>query len=305
MTTTRNDILRLMLGACMLWSSGLTAQVRTTDDEGPLIPFQVGARWVYHIGLNGWSSDAPLYDTVTVISGCHSREGDIWTVQSYNGISQYVTRNDSVFSFMNGATDLLYARVSTLPWILAGEPSPSVGYFKRADWCEDRIVVPAGNFMGSVMITTGMVIMGADDLAGYSTTDYLVPRVGLVLSVHNTVASCNISGPTTTRELVSFTRAVTSIPASHPQPSDFELSQNFPNPFNPVTTIGYTVPARTFVTLTVYDMMGRTAAVLEQGEKEAGRYEVHWNAAGMASGVYLCRLQAGPSVRTRRMDLVK
>jgi hypothetical protein len=89
------------------------------------------------------------------------------------------------------------------------------------------------------------------------------------------------------------------------RPEKFALSQNWPNPFNPVTTIGYTVGSREFVTLRVYDLLGRETATLVNEVKPAGTYSVRWNAAGKPSGVYFYRLQAGTKASIRSMILVK
>lgn len=77
----------------------------------------------------------------------------------------------------------------------------------------------------------------------------------------------------------------------HPDlPRRSSLSQNYPNPFNPSTDIRYQIADAGFVTLTVYDILGRQAATLVHELKKPGAYSVHWNAAGAASGLYFCRL---------------
>ena len=93
-------------------------------------------------------------------------------------------------------------------------------------------------------------------------------------------------------------------------PEEFALKANYPNPFNPTTTIAFDVPEATDVTLEVYDMMGRRVATLISGQLNAGRYEAVWNArsdAGsmVASGVYIYRLRAGSFESTKQMVLMK
>jgi hypothetical protein len=89
-------------------------------------------------------------------------------------------------------------------------------------------------------------------------------------------------------------------------PAEFSLSQNYPNPFNPTTRIGFGVSglgAR--VKLAVYDLLGREVAVLMDERSEPGRFEVQFDASGLASGVYYYRLCAGSFVATKKMLLVR
>jgi photosystem II stability/assembly factor-like uncharacterized protein len=76
-------------------------------------------------------------------------------------------------------------------------------------------------------------------------------------------------------------------------PQMYSLSQNYPNPFNPATRIAYSVRGFGFVSLKVFNVIGREIATLVNEEKAPGSYEVTWNASGLASGVYLYRLEAG------------
>ncbi len=85
----------------------------------------------------------------------------------------------------------------------------------------------------------------------------------------------------------------------------YELSQNYPNPFNPMTRINYELKEAGFVSLKVYDVMGREVATLVNGRQMAGEQEATFNATGLASGVYFYRLQAGNFTQTKKMMLVK
>ena len=88
-------------------------------------------------------------------------------------------------------------------------------------------------------------------------------------------------------------------------PSVFALEQNYPNPFNPATVIRYEVPSVAAVKLVVYDLLGRAVAVLANETMAPGRYEVRFDATGLASGVYLCRLTAGDFAQTRKMVVLR
>jgi endo-1,4-beta-xylanase len=99
---------------------------------------------------------------------------------------------------------------------------------------------------------------------------------------------------------------------SEESPGEFSLLQNYPNPFNPVTTVEYSVaqaggqgPTASRVKLAVYDMLGRETAVLVDEVESPGTYTVRFDATGLPSGVYLCRLTAGSRVESRRMILMK
>jgi hypothetical protein len=93
-------------------------------------------------------------------------------------------------------------------------------------------------------------------------------------------------------------------------PIIFTLHQNYPNPFNPVTTLRYDLPSDAYVTLTVYDMLGREIIQLVNTNQKAGFRSVRWDATDsmgrpVSAGVYLYQIQAGEFVQTRKMVLLK
>lgn len=85
----------------------------------------------------------------------------------------------------------------------------------------------------------------------------------------------------------------------------FLLSNNFPNPFNPNTTIVYYLPISSEVKLKIYDVLGNEIATLVNEEKPAGTYEVNFDAGNLASGIYIYKLLAGDFIQTRKMILLK
>ena len=88
-------------------------------------------------------------------------------------------------------------------------------------------------------------------------------------------------------------------------PGSFALRQNYPNPFNPATQIEYSLPTTGKVTLEVFDMLGRSVAVLVNSEQAVGTYTVEFDASNLASGLYLYRLTAGSQVQVKKMLLLK
>jgi hypothetical protein len=85
------------------------------------------------------------------------------------------------------------------------------------------------------------------------------------------------------------------------QPAKFKLCANYPNPFNPSTMIVFYLPRNEYVTLKVYDITGRTIETLIEGQVPAGEHRLQWNANGLASGVYLCRLDTKDFSETIKM----
>ena len=85
----------------------------------------------------------------------------------------------------------------------------------------------------------------------------------------------------------------------------FTLSQNFPNPFNPSTTIRYRLPERSNVSLAVFNSLGQLVARLVQGEEEAGVHEARFDGSGLSSGLYFYRLQSGSFTQTMKLLLLK
>ena len=88
-------------------------------------------------------------------------------------------------------------------------------------------------------------------------------------------------------------------------PTRFELGQNFPNPFNPVTTFRFAVPAASHVTIALYDVAGREVRTLVNDDYTPGFYDVPLRADGLASGVYFCRMSSGGFSETRKLLLLK
>ena len=90
----------------------------------------------------------------------------------------------------------------------------------------------------------------------------------------------------------------------------FFLFANYPNPFNPETQIPYFLPDRLFISLVVYDLMGRQVRIIEEGNKEAGWYTAKWDGCDesgvrVANGIYFCRMRVGSYCQTRKLILTR
>jgi len=88
-------------------------------------------------------------------------------------------------------------------------------------------------------------------------------------------------------------------------PKNFDLSQNFPNPFNPTTKINYQLPKNSVVTLKIFDILGNEITSLVNEEQAAGNYQINFNGSRLSSGVYFYKIQAGDYVETKKLILTK
>jgi hypothetical protein len=88
-------------------------------------------------------------------------------------------------------------------------------------------------------------------------------------------------------------------------PTSFSLEQNFPNPFNPTTTVEFSIPQTSKVDLLVYDALGKEIVSLVRGTRPPGTYQILFDASRLATGIYYCKLTAGSFVDIKRMVLIK
>ncbi len=105
--------------------------------------------------------------------------------------------------------------------------------------------------------------------------------------------------------VVDTTLILSSGPEITSLPAIFNVAQNFPNPFNPITTIHYDLPQRSNVQITIYDLLGREITTLVSETQDAGYRSVRWDATNVASGMYFYQIKAGDYIQTKKMLLLK
>ncbi|MEO8512094.1 MAG: T9SS type A sorting domain-containing protein [Ignavibacteria bacterium] len=148
--------------------------------------------------------------------------------------------------------------------------------------------------------TLGPVTGPAGDLNNYS-------RVAIRQGSAAIAPTMEIDG---FRVAKSWSNLVTGVTPLTTVAQNFSLSQNYPNPFNPSTKIDFSVPERSFVTMKVYDMLGKEVIQLVSGDYSAGTYSVDMNAKGLSSGMYLYSIEARSETGnifkdTKKLTLVK
>ncbi len=121
----------------------------------------------------------------------------------------------------------------------------------------------------------------------------------------NTVYGYAVSSNGNVIKLADTLGVLTGVNGNNNIPSAFSLSQNYPNPFNPVTSISYSIPVNTFVKITVFDVLGRTVALLVNEFKQAGSYEADFNAGKLSSGIFYYRIDADNFSDVKKMILIK
>jgi len=129
-----------------------------------------------------------------------------------------------------------------------------------------------------------------------------VPAVSdLEIYFNNNSDKISYTATTATIQYATFT----GIDDELNSPQSFTLYQNFPNPFNPNTAIKFTLPTNEFVSLIIYDILGKEINTLVNEELPAGNYTKTWNSINLSSGVYFYKLQAGSFSETKKMILTK
>ena len=106
-------------------------------------------------------------------------------------------------------------------------------------------------------------------------------------------------------EVGSLSSIATDVNISNNLPTEYSLEQNHPNPFNPTTTINYTLPGEGHVTLKIYDIQGNEIKTLVNETKAAGYYNVVFDASNLSSGLYFYSIRSGDFLSTKKMLLLK
>ncbi|MFA6027103.1 MAG: T9SS type A sorting domain-containing protein, partial [Ignavibacteriaceae bacterium] len=159
---------------------------------------------------------------------------------------------------------------------------------------------------GEVLNSTISDLDGSFMLDGLSSGSYQ-----LVFSAvdYNVAVTNNVTLETANNylnvDVVLAADALTSIQSEKNMITNFALSQNYPNPFNPSTVISYQLPSSGFVTIKIYNVIGKEIATLVNEFQQSGNYSKEFSAGGLNSGVYFYTIKAGNFSATKKMILIK
>lgn len=208
------------------------------------------------------------------------RDIDMWDAQ--NGTA--VSTNGLILRKLTGSPDWDTLSAPGIEWL------NSVVY-------QDSTHIWAASGGGDVIYSTdgGASWLVDTVFSGYGINDIYVRGDYRYLAMSNGEIFFTDSAPT----------PVIDYPGTSVKPTSFTLSKPYPNPFNPVTKLGFTLPARSYVTLSVFDVSGKRIWDLVQGWRQAGLHEVTFKGSHLASGIYIYRLQAGKFRGSGKMVLIK
>lgn len=217
---------------------------------------------------------------------------------------------DRIYSFATNNTRPAFAELNILPLKVEFD-STNISEFAT----QHVYIANSGNALlniDSITISDSRFLLSLNNnsIESYSSQKALLRFNPDSLLNYNALLKVYSNGGIKEILLTGFAKANTvNVEDETSTPFVFTLEQNYPNPFNPSTTIQYGISNRQFVTLKVYDLIGKEIATLVNEFKPAGSYEVEFNSASsiknLASGIYFYRLQAGDFVETKKMTLLK
>jgi photosystem II stability/assembly factor-like uncharacterized protein len=303
-------------------SSFINGVRMTSETDGVAVGDPFEGYWVVLLTTDGgltWHP-APSAPPQAMGPGGHGEHGYENSIAALPGGNFWFgTDNSSVYRSTDGGASWSYGAIPSFDayGVAFSEPLTGVaacgnGLARTTDGGVTWTHIPAG-FCNDVFGIQGYfwAVQGRDILESTdngATWDTAYTGTGYFERVHATLDGDMIVGwAVGGGQTVKFTVLPAGMDeeAGRDIPRTIRLHQNFPNPFNPTTTIRYELPARAFVTLTVYNMVGHRVATLVDGDRPAGYHEVRFDATGLASGVYPCRLQAGGLMQARRLLLLK
>jgi hypothetical protein len=246
---------------------------------------------------------------------------DMLYTQSELGISTPATITKIGFNFATIASQMLngfYIKFQNTN-------ATSLSGFTSTGWMNvySGTYVPPGTGWQYITLTTPFYYDGVNNLlvevcfnnSSYTSnsTVYSTPAAGMTYHQHSDLSSGNGCTDITTGSLQATRPNVCFVYQTgtgngnniSTLPSKFDLSQNYPNPFNPVTKINYAVPVKGFVTMKIYNILGKEVATLVSDSKEPGYYSVDYNASTLSSGVYYYKLESGTFSDVKKMMLIK
>ncbi len=253
--------------------------------------------WTYTINGVFTRNDTTKHDTTLTLTSLLNRQKYYWKVLAFN------QGGASAFS----APDSFSTVIEVPAQVLVASPRNTTGENRKTLFTWN----PALNAESyHLQVATTSAFAAADikvDVMSTDTAEVISDTLLANTTYYWRVSGINLGGEGafssvahyTTGTTVNVDNAVSQIP------KEFALMQNYPNPFNPTTTITYDIPKSAFVSLKIYDVLGRLVTTLVDGIQEANSYRLQWNPTGVSSGVYFYRIQARSQDGSKNFTSVK
>jgi len=257
--------------------------------------------------LDGGSTGSFILDSAATLVAAHNGPGDEGNIECWadlGGGNNFVNINATAGTGMTSVTATkgphpnIYDPAKTLQryWTITADPGITEAtlqlYYYDLDPADSEV-------RGDESLYKALRYAG-------TATDWFTESASTVDDVFDFVEApgvITISGEWTVGEPAP---PITGVEADEPGiPETFFVDQNFPNPFNPSTSIVYGLPGEEYVTIRVYNLLGQEVATLFEGDQPAGVHEVRFHAGSFTSGAYVYRVQAGGASIVRRMMLIK
>ena len=238
------------------------------------------------------ASDSTTLDTVKTITGLLDGKRYSWRVQAEN-----IAGSSGPFSEVWNFTT--YVPLPAMPQLIGAFPSPGQPGWVTFKWNK---VQNADQYFIQLSHTQDFSFLFYSD-STTSDTSRTVAGFSEGLQYYWRVQAKNVEG-SSPWSASNFTVDVKDVKEGK-IPTEYSISQNYPNPFNPTTTISFGLPVKSYVSLKIFDYLGREIAIIVSEEMLAGSYSKQWNASNMSSGIYFYRLQAGSFTETKKLVLLR
>ena len=310
----------------VLLCQGASAQTSVSD----FLPLALGNTWTYRYFVEDDNTQGDTYTsdsgkaTYTILSRLATADSITWTVKEVRMVRHSYSfffdhTHDTTYWMNDSATFDLIEHLEGNHRL--SRSVPFYNCWKSVFPLAQDAVVFSDSLGGFVRYRPNTTADSARQTAGSQPILNFPPDENVRLNFQRDVGIQdvaywlqNVTGAINLTHHTLLQATVTSVrqPNDATIASAFELWQNYPNPFNPLTTISFALPHRSHVTLTVFDGLGRRAALLADGQMDAGYHEVKFDASTLSSGVYFYQLSANPTsgsgkllTQIKKMVLVK
>jgi hypothetical protein len=295
----------LFLAAGTLSLSPSNAQIQYTT-PGEAFPLAIGNRWYYrHHDEISTFGVYTLYRTVSITREIVDTTADgtrlvrVLDEASLKADTDHWSYNGVVLSSPDPGSVTTFSFIPTVLWDSSNNPMA----------CRRGVLHLFGNDYVSWTWNWG----GTDPLGGWSESVAGASGVGIFAMVYSGGHSGvyytyreDLQGMCLGGVVYGDTAVIrTGVEPGPEVPVQVALDQNYPNPFNPSTTIRYALPRRSHVSLAIFNLLGQQVAALVNESQDAGYHHVLFDGNGLASGVYLYRLQSGNYVTSKRLVLIR